>query len=67
MYTDKNYKASYNRGWRADRGPGNNDLQALDEADARGEPNSWYEGYEDSAAHRKKWHSLECSQCDCPS
>ena len=50
------YKRSYNRGWRADqRGT---DMEALGEADGRGEPDSWYEGYEDSSAHRQKWHSL---------
>ena len=56
METLKEYKASYNRGWRADRE--NKGPQALDEAAARGEPHSWYDGYEDSAVHRKKWHFM---------
>ena len=52
------YKRSYNRGWRADQR--DTDMEALREADGRGEPASWYEGYEDSSAHRQKWHSLHC-------
>ena len=58
METVKEYKANYNRGWRTDQGA--KEFGGLERADARGEPDSWYEGYEDSAAHRNKWHSLYC-------
>ena len=52
------YKRSYNRGWMAEQR--DTDMGALGEADSRGEPDSWYEGFEDSAAQRRKWHSLHC-------
>ena len=51
------YKRSYNRGWRASQGPADD---PLGDADGRGEPDAWYEGYEDDAAGRQKWHSLHC-------
>jgi hypothetical protein len=46
------YKADYNRGWRTSRNAGEH---SLENADARNEPNSWYDGYLDYAAGRPKW------------
>lgn len=48
---------NYRRGWNASRQGGN----ALENADMRGEPSSWYDGYYDNAAGRDKWHSLTCA------
>lgn len=48
------YRVDYNRGWRAGgRGTG------LEAADARGEPEAWYDGYHDRAAGRLKWAPLD--------
>lgn len=50
------YRKAYNRGWgSAKRETG------MDRADARGEPNSWYDGYTDYAVGREKWHMLTCT------
>lgn len=44
------YKKHYQRGWAAGgRGSG------LDSADARQEPDAWYDGYMDAATDRPKW------------
>jgi hypothetical protein len=48
------YKGHYNRGWKSSqRGSG------LDNADGRGEPNAWYDGYMDHAVDRPKGAHLE--------
>jgi hypothetical protein len=51
-------RASYTRGWKAGHGEGSG---YLDRADARREPDAWYDGYEDAAAGREKWHRLNCA------
>ena len=51
------YRAAYNRGWRASATTTGG---ALDRADARREPDAWYDGYLDHAAGREKWHLLHC-------
>lgn len=44
------YKGHYNRGWSAGtRGSG------LEAADARNEPEAWYDGYMDASVGRPKW------------
>jgi hypothetical protein len=54
---DADYKAAYNRGWKA----GNSGADfCLDNADGRGEPHAWYDGYHDAAACRPKWHLAHC-------
>ena len=47
------YMGHYNRGWKAsaDEGYG---IGELEQADARGEPNAWYDGYDDYAASRRR-------------
>ncbi len=49
------YRRDYQRGWRSSAGQG-----SLDRADARREPEAWYDGYLDYAAGREKWHRLHC-------
>ena len=44
-------RAAYTRGWGS---------RSLDNGDARGEPNEWYDGYMDAAAAREKWHRPLC-------
>ena len=52
-------RASYNRGWRTSlNGTGSG---YIDRADARREPDEWYDGYYDAAAGREKWHLLHCA------
>ncbi|MEU7590611.1 hypothetical protein AB0A95_30515 [Micromonospora sp. NPDC049230] len=46
---------AYQQGWDAARIYGGD---ALDDADERGEPDDWYDGFEDQANGRKKWQSL---------
>lgn len=48
---------AYNRGWKASA---NTQGYALDGADARGEPDEWYDGYMDMACGRDKWHYPLC-------
>ena len=48
---------AYSRGWRASA---TTQGYALDGADARGEPDEWYDGYMDMAAGRDKWHRPLC-------
>lgn len=50
-------RKSYSRGWRAGISGGG---FALDNADARNEPNEWYDGYLDSSVGRVKWHRPLC-------
>lgn len=50
--TDPDYKKAYNRGWRS--------TCDLDAADARREPDAWYDGHFDAGAGRDKWHSFHC-------
>lgn len=48
---------AYTRGWKASaRTQG----FALEQADGRGEPNEWYDGYMDNACGRDKWHRPLC-------
>lgn len=55
--TKPEYTQNYQRGWNSGmRGSG------LDRADARGEHNSWYDGYTDAAVGRPKFHSRDCSR-----
>lgn len=56
----REYKRDYNRGWLASRSPNG----ALERADDRNEPGSWYDGYYDYAAGREKWHLLYCENHD---
>jgi hypothetical protein len=49
---DTDYKKHYERGWRA--------TCDLDAADARREPDAWYDGYFDLANGREKWHTFHC-------
>jgi hypothetical protein len=59
------YRRHYERGWRASGRP--DAVAPLDAADARGEPDAWYDGYHDRAAGREKWHLLRCPDHDnCP-
>jgi hypothetical protein len=53
------YRAAYERGWRNSK----SESASLDRADARGEPEAWYDGYLDYAADREKWHLLRCIGC----
>jgi hypothetical protein len=56
------YRRDYQRGWRASSAGG-----SLDRADARREPDAWYDGYLDLAAGREKWHRLHCEDHEkCP-
>jgi hypothetical protein len=50
-------KKDYTRGWRSGL---YSTGMALDNADARGEPEAWYDGYMDAAAGRAKWHIPNC-------
>lgn len=52
-------RESYTRGWRAGINGGG---FALDNADARNEPNEWYDGYLDAATGREKWHKPFCGE-----
>lgn len=47
------YKKAYLRGWRTSQKGSQN--SALDNADGRGEPGAWYDGYHDYADSRPKW------------
>lgn len=49
---------AYTRGWRASMYATGSTV--LDNADARGEPGAWYDGYFDAAAGREKWHLATC-------
>lgn len=51
------YKADYNRGWKTSAQAADG---ALSRADTRGEPHAWYDGYDDMATGRAKWHLLHC-------
>ena len=42
---------AYTRGWNS---------RNLDNGDARGEPEEWYDGYTDKACGREKWHRPLC-------
>lgn len=52
------YRADYRRGWRA------GGAWALERADARSEPDAWYDGYFDRAASRPRYHSEGCTDRD---
>jgi hypothetical protein len=49
---------NYNRGWKASAAAAGS--FTLDNADGRGEPNAWYDGYYDLATGREKWHLPNC-------
>lgn len=51
-------KKHYNRGWASSKRGG-----GLERADARGEPEHWYDGYTDYAIGLEKGHSLRCRGC----
>jgi hypothetical protein len=53
------YKAWYNRGWRASA----RENATLERGDAIGAPDAWYDGYLDYAAGREKWHLALCDGC----
>lgn len=56
LYPGSAYRRDYDRGWRSGRrGSG------LESADMRGEPVAWYDGYQDAAAGRPKWHIATCT------
>ena len=60
MRTDTTYNtAAYNRGWRTSYSGLSG--SALDRADARHEPEEWYDGYFDAGAGRTKWHLRHCT------
>lgn len=51
-------RVAYTRGWTASlRATGS---YTLSNADSRGEPSAWYDGYYDAAAGRAKWHRPNC-------
>jgi len=55
---DQGYSASENYGsYRGEHSP-------LEEADLRGEPDSWYQGYMDHATDRPYGHAIECPAHD---
>ena len=56
---DPEYKRWYNKGWRYSASPNAN----LDCAAAQTAPNAWYDGYQDYAASREKWHLAFCRGC----
>lgn len=51
------YARDYNRGWKSGTSGASG---ALDRADARREPEAWYDGYLDAATGREKWHIPNC-------
>lgn len=61
------YRAAYERGWRASRrylqSTSYQVFTPLERADERGEPTAWYDGYADESAGREKWHLLTCQGC----
>ena len=61
MHAVDAYKRAYQRGWRTSQTTTGG---ALDRADARGESAAWYDGYNDYAAGRRKWHMLYCPRHD---
>lgn len=57
----KEYNQHYSRGWGASARMSST---ALERADRKGEPNSWYDGYLDHAADREKFHTRDCPNAD---
>ena len=55
------YRAAYERGWRAGR-DGTDGV--LDRAIGRGESDGWIDGYMDRSIGREKWHMLNCPDHD---
>ncbi len=54
---DATYRKAYQRGWSAGvRGADG----ALERADDRHDPESWYDGYLDAAAGRERYHIPNC-------
>lgn len=49
---DPQYRADYERGWKASR---RNPPGGLEKADARGEADAWYDGWGDFSVGRPKW------------
>jgi hypothetical protein len=54
-------RKSYDRGWRASQRYGRREYEGMaspmENADIRGEPDAWYDGYLDHATDRAKWHT----------
>lgn len=50
---------AYSRGYKSSRNSTGGGFP-LEAADARGEPNEWYDGYSDAASCLEKWHRPLC-------
>lgn len=57
--------ASYRRGWQASaRDTGATAWETpMDRADARGEPDEWYDGYSDHSQDNPRYHYRDCPAC----
>jgi hypothetical protein len=60
------HRAHYDRGYSASENHASyrGEYSPLEEADLRGEPDSWYQGYMDHATDRPYGHAIECPAHD---